>query len=145
MQNLHLPTLREQICLINDIEMIEGSLFENIALGREHIEQTQVAKVLCDLGLLDEIEAQFGQTLSLPISSTGSPLSKTQQRLVMLARGVVNHPVLVLIDSLLDELDEKRQSRVMSYFLAKNTPWTLLVFTQNTAVASQCERIISID
>lgn len=145
LQNLHLPTLREQICLINDIEMIEGSLFENIVLGREHIEQKQVAKVLSDLGLLDELEAQFGQTLSLPISSTGSPLSKTQQRLVMLARGVVNHPVLLLIDSLLDEFDDARQMRVMNYFLAQNTPWTLLVFTQNTAVASQCERVISLD
>jgi ABC-type lipoprotein export system ATPase subunit len=63
----------------------------------------------------------------------------------MLARGVVNHPVLVLIDSLLDEFDEARQLRVMNYFLAQNTPWTLLVFTQNTAVASQCERVISLD
>ena len=145
LQNLHLPTLREQISLINDIEMIEGSLFENIVLGREHIEQKQVAKVLSDLGLLDELEAQFGRTLSLPISSTGSPLSKTQQRLVMLARGVVNHPVLVLIDSLLDEFDEARQMRIMNYLLAHNTPWTLLVFTQNTTVASQCERVISLD
>jgi ABC-type transport system involved in cytochrome bd biosynthesis fused ATPase/permease subunit len=137
--------LREQISLINDIEMIEGSLLENIVLGREQIEQQQVAKVLSDLGLLDELDAQFGQTLSLPISSTGSPLSKSQQRLVMLARGVINNPVLVLIDSLLDEFDETRQMRVMSYFLAKNAPWTLLVFTQNTAVASQCERLISLD
>jgi len=145
LQNLHLPTLREQISLINDIEMIEGSLLENIVLGREQIEQQQVAKVLSDLGLLDELDAQFGQTLSLPISSTGSPLSKSQQRLVMLARGVINNPVLVLIDSLLDEFDETRQMRVMSYFLAKNAPWTLLVFTQNTAVASQCERLISLD
>ncbi len=142
---MHLPTLREQISLINDIEMIEGSLLENIVLGREQIEQQQVAKVLCDLGLLDELQAQFGQTLSLPISSTGSPLSKSQQSLVMLARGVVNYPVLVLIDSLLDEFDEARQMRVMNYFLAQNTPWTLLVFTQNTAVASQCERVISLD
>ena len=144
LQTLHLPTVREQVSLINDIEMIEGSLFENIIVGREQIGSEQVAKVLSDLGLLEELVAQFGQTLSLPISATGSPLSKTQQRLVMLARGVVNNPVLVLIDSLLDELDDETQMHVLNYFLAKNTPWTFIVFTQNTTVASQCERIISL-
>ena len=145
LQNFHLPTLREQISLVNDIEMIEGSLFENIVLGREHIHHEQVENVLRELGLFDELMAQFGQTLLLPLSVTGSPLSKTQQRLVMLARAVINRPVLVLIDGVFDEFDDKIQTRVMTYFLDKNTPWTLLIFTKNPAIASQCERVISLD
>ncbi|MDQ5939583.1 MAG: ATP-binding cassette, subfamily bacterial [Pseudomonadota bacterium] len=145
LQNIHLPTLREQICLINDIEIIEGSLFDNIVLGREHIEAAQVEQVLSDLGLLEELMVQFGQTLSLPISTTGAPLSKTQQRLLMLARGVINRPVLILVDSLLDEFDEKTQRHIMMYLVARSAPWTLLIFTQNTAIASQCERVISLD
>ena len=145
LQNFHLPTLREQICLVNEIEIIEGSLFENIVLGREQIQHEEVEKVLVELGLAAELMAQFGKTLSLPISTTGSPLSKTQQRLVMLARAVINRPVLVIIDSLFDEFDEKIQHRVMNYFLAQNTPWTLLIFTQNAAIASRCERVISLD
>jgi ABC-type bacteriocin/lantibiotic exporter with double-glycine peptidase domain len=137
--------LREQISLVNDVEMIEGSLFENIVLGREHIHHEQVENVLRELGLFDELIAQFGQTLLLPLSVTGSPLSKTQQRLVMLARAVINRPVLVLIDGIFDEFDDKIQTRVMTYFLEKNAPWTLLIFTKNPAIASQCERVISLD
>lgn len=143
LQNFHLPTLREQISLVNDIEIIEGTLLENIVLGREPLQRDHVENVLRELGLFDELMAQFGQTLSLPISATGAPLSKTQQRLVMLARAAVNRPVLVLIDGIFDEFDEKIQTQVMTYFLDKNAPWTLLVFTKNHAIASQCERVIS--
>jgi putative ABC transport system ATP-binding protein len=145
LHNFHLPTLREQISLVNDVEIIEGSLFENIVLGREHIRHEQVENVLRELGLFDELMAQFGQTLLLPLSVTGAPLSKTQQRLIMLARAVINHPVLVLIDGIFDEFDEKIQTRLMAYFLDKNAPWTLLIFTKNPAIASQCERVISLD
>jgi ABC-type lipoprotein export system ATPase subunit len=63
----------------------------------------------------------------------------------MFARGVINRPALILVDSLLDEFDEKVQRHTMTYLLAMSAPWTLLIFTQNPAIASQCERVILLD
>lgn len=143
LQSFHLPALREQISLLNEIEIIEGTLLENVLLGRENIERTQVEKSLNALGLLEKLHTQFGKTLSLPLSEAGSPLSKTQQRLLMLARATINKPALLILDGFLDELDEKTLDCALNYLFEMKT--TLLIFTKKPQIAARCERVISME
>jgi putative ABC transport system ATP-binding protein len=143
LQSFHLPALRERIALLNEIEIIDGSLLENVLLGRENIDSAQVEKLLNDLELLEKLHTQFGKTLFLPLSEAGSPLSKTQQRLLMLARVTINQPALLIIDSFLDELDEKTLDCALKYLFEMKT--TVLIFTKKPQIASRCERVISME
>lgn len=143
LQTFNLPALRERISLLNEIEIIEGSLLNNVLLGREDIERATVEQSLNALGLLEKLNAQFGQTLSLSLSEAGSPLSKTQQRLLMLVRATINQPSLLIIDSFLDEFDEETLDCVLKYLFEMET--TLLIFTQKTQIASRCERVIEME
>jgi putative ABC transport system ATP-binding protein len=143
LKTLNLPALRERIALLNEIEIIDGTLLENVLLGRENIDNAQVEKLLNDLELLEKLHTQFGKTLFLPLSEAGSPLSKTQQRLLMLARVTINQPSLLIIDSFLDELDEKTFDCVLNYLFKLKT--TVLIFTQKPQIASRCERVMEIE
>jgi putative ABC transport system ATP-binding protein len=143
LKTLNLPALRERIALLNEIEIIDGTLLENVLLGRENIDHAQVEKLLNDLELLEKLHTQFGKTLFLPLSEAGSPLSKTQQRLLMLARVTINQPALLIIDSFLDELDEKTFDCVLNYLFKLKT--TVLIFTQKPQIASRCERVIKME
>lgn len=143
LQTFHLPMLREQMSLLNDIEIIDGTLLDNVLLGRENIENMQIEKILQTLGLVEKLHTQFGKTLSLALSATGAPLSKTQQRLLMLARATVNTPALLIIDSFLDELDDKTLTCVLDYLLTLQT--TVLIFTQKSSIALRCQRTLSME
>lgn len=139
----HLPALREKIGLLNEIEIIDGSLLDNVLRGREHIDLSQVEKALNALNLREPLHARFGKTLDLSLSATGSPLSKTQQRLLMLARATINAPSLLIIDSFLDELDEETLDSVLPYLF--ELKMTLLIFTQKPQLAARCARVISME
>ncbi len=143
LQTFNFPALREQIRLLNDIEIIEGTLLENVLLGCENIDRAEIEKALNALGLFEKLHAQFSKTLSLPLSEAGSPLSKTQQRLLMLVRATINQPSLLIIDSFLDEFDEKTLDCVLKYLFEMKT--TLLIFTQKPQIAARCERVISME
>lgn len=143
LQAFHLPELRERIGLLNEIEIIEGTLLDNVLLGRENMNRAHVEKSLNTLGLLEKLNTQFGKTLSLSLSEAGSPLSKTQQRLLMLARATVNQPALLIIDNFLDEFDEKTLDCVLNYLFELQT--TLLLFTKKPQIASRCERVIDME
>ena len=143
LQSFHLPALRERVFLLNEIEIIEGTLLENVLLGRENIDRAAVEKALNSLGLFENLNAQFGKILSLSLSEAGAPLSKTQQRLLMLARTTINQPSLLIIDCFLDELDEKTLDCTLKYLFEMKT--TLLIFTQKPQIASRCERVISME
>jgi ABC-type bacteriocin/lantibiotic exporter with double-glycine peptidase domain len=143
LQSFNLPALRERVFLLNELEIIEGSLLENVLLGRENIDRTEIDKALNSLGLFEKLHAQFSKTLSLPLSESGSPLSKTQQRLLMLVRATINQPSLLIIDSFLDEFDEKTLDCVLNYLFEMKT--TLLIFTQKPQIATRCERVISME
>ena len=143
LQTFYLPALRERVFLMNEIEMIDGTLLDNVLLGRENIDRDQVEKSLNALGLIEKLNTQFSKTLSLPLSEAGSPLSKTQQRLVMLARATLNQPALLIIDSFVDELDEKTLDCVLNYLFELKT--TVLLFTQKPQIASRCMRVIEME
>jgi len=143
LQTFNFPALREQIRLLNDIEIIEGTLLENVLLGCENIDRAEIEKALNALGLFEKLHAQFSKTLSLPLSEAGSPLSKTQQRLLMLVRATINQPSLLIIDSFLDEFDEKTLDCALKYLFEMKT--TLLIFTQKPQIAARCERVISME
>ena len=142
-QAFNLPALRERIFLLNEIEIIEGTLLDNVLLGREDIERAEVEKSLNALGLLEKLRYQFGKTLSLSLSEAGSPLSKTQQHLLMLTRATIHQPSLLIIDSFLDELDEKTLDFVLTYLFEIKT--TVLIFTKKLHIASRCERVIEME
>jgi ABC-type molybdenum transport system ATPase subunit/photorepair protein PhrA len=71
-------------------------------------------KSLTILGLLEELRSQFEKARSLNIHSSGSPLSRTEQRLLLFARAMVNLPALIIVDGMLDELDEESLERVLT-------------------------------
>ena len=142
LDRINLPIFREQIQLIHGIDFIDGTLMDNVLLGREEIESAQVDKVLNDLGLLEELRSQFEKARSLHIYSSGSPLSQTQQRLLLFARAMVNLPALIIVDGMLDELDEESLERVLTPLLSPQAQWTLVILTKSKSLAARCDRTI---
>lgn len=138
-RDLQLGLLRQDMALVRGMEIIEGSVLENIRVGRETIAIQTIRDVLEAMGLADEIMA-LKEGLNTPLNYLGQPLPSEKIRRLLLARAVVGSPRLLLLHETLDALDPAVNAQVIDWVLRPRAPWTALVVTRNPAVIARCDR-----
>lgn len=137
-------SIRSQLELVKDLEIVEGTILDNIRLGRSDVTATQIRKMLERFGILEEI-TELPHGLRTPLSSTGAPLSRSTVLLLMLARACVCSPRLIVIDDTLDQIDSESLSRVMTVLTDPSSSWSLLVFTNRPDVVAAMDKIVQLD
>lgn len=136
-------SLREQIGLATDPEVLQESILENIRLFDESIPIYEIQAVLTGLNIEKEISfLPAGQDTLL--NSNGSPLTLTFIRLLMIARALINKPSFIVIDGLLDELSDSAIADVLRFIKTYNAESTLVVLTNNETVAGNCQQVIKL-
>lgn len=144
LRNANIASLRTQVSLVKDIEVIEATILDNLRLGHKDITVESAMNVLSSLGLLMAVmQLKDGLETKLPI--TGLPLTNHQLRVLMVARAVIHKPSLILVDELLDDLDEVELKPVLEYLLAGLNQWTLLILTKHQRIANQCQHLIQLE
>lgn len=118
--------LRRHIALVREIEAFEGTVAENVHLGRPEISSTMVRRALEDVGLLDDI-LHLHDGIHSELGPHGSPLTTNQLRRLMLARAIVGQPRLLLVDGLLDALPDHVGRDLLALITRSDQPWTLLL------------------
>ena len=144
-RNIANVSLRSQMDLIEDLEIVSGTVLDNIRLGRSDISSADVRDALVQFGILDELLA-LPEGLRTELSSSGAPLSRTTAQLLVLARCVVGRPRAIVLDRVLDELDRDSIPRALGVLTDKDAPWTLLVFTSRDDVCEMMnpDRIVEL-
>jgi ABC-type bacteriocin/lantibiotic exporter with double-glycine peptidase domain len=140
-RDLRPDVLRRAVVLVRGIEVFQGSIAENVQLGRPDVSITDVRETLGDVGLLDDI-LRLPDGLDYRLNATGRPLTDAQLCRLMLARAIVGRPRLLLVDGILDALGDAELDRLGETIAGESRPWTLVLATSRAAVAKLCDRII---
>ena len=76
-----------------------------------------------------------------------SQLSGGQQQRVAIARALIGKPAIILADEPTGNLDKKRSEEIINYMKLSNQQYrqTYIVVTHDLEVASQCNRIITLE
>jgi putative ABC transport system ATP-binding protein len=144
LRTVRLDTLREHVAMVKGIEVIEGTVLENVRLGRDGVTEADVRTALRNVGLLDVVLRLPGG-LHTQLWTGGSPLSLGQANRLMLARAVVGRPRLLILDEALDHMDADIRDTVLPTVLGADAGWTLLIVTHSDEVAKLCDRIVHLD
>ncbi len=139
LRDLRLESLREHIAVVKGIEIFEGSILDNVRMGRENLSVADVRQALEAVGLLDDI-LDLPDGLSTPLGTGGAPLSLGQAERLMLARAIVGSPRLLVLDEVLDDMDQEVRNQVLPAILGPAAHWTLVVVTHSQDVARLCGR-----
>jgi putative ABC transport system ATP-binding protein len=143
LRDINLEAVRKQIAVVRDVEIIDGTILDNIRIGRDDLSIEEVRAALTDVGLLDEIAA-LPEGLSTGLSGSLSPLSAGQAQRLMLARAIVGKPQLLLLDEALDDIDYENKKTLLKKLFDPAAPWTLIVATHDTFELDACSRIVQL-
>lgn len=120
---------RSQIRLIDNKPLMEGTLIENLTVGRKDIEKGKINQILTDLGL-GEILEKSNAGLSLRITPTGWPLNEQQVVLLKVARALLFEAKIIIANEVLDIIDHDLRQKILKY-IAKNSNALLVYFSNH--------------
>ncbi len=141
--NLRPDILRKHVSFVGPIEVIEGTIAENVHFDRMEVDSTNVHESLRQTGLLDDVFL-LPDGLETQLTATGSPLSETQLRRLVLARAIAGKPRLLILDSLLDALPDDLAMQLMSVLTGAEAPWTLIVFSSRDQILQSCNNLFEL-
>ncbi|MCR9247715.1 MAG: ABC transporter ATP-binding protein/permease [bacterium] len=144
LRQLRLDHTRDDFALVHGTEIVEGTIGENIAFGRENLGAQQIRDALVDVELWDEVMA-LPNGLETVLATRGRPLSQGQAIRLTLARAIAREPRLLLIDGALDGLAPVMRQRIAQHLLDRRHKWTVIVVTAAPDVAAECDRRIDIE
>ena len=120
--------LRTHVALVGPIELLPGTLAQNLSLGQPSVDSRELREILVRLRIYDDILA-FKDAFETVMSSDGSPFSHVQIRMIVLARAILLRPRLLILDRFFDELDDESLNLAMDEVLRPQSPWTAIVTT----------------
>ncbi|MFM9962853.1 MAG: peptidase domain-containing ABC transporter [Planctomycetaceae bacterium] len=166
--DLRPDALRQIVSLVRGIEVLDGTLAENVHLDRPEITTTDVRDALRRMELAEDAlsshvrlnvgvpsgESSNGTnatrsgergyqnwSLDTHLAHDGKPLSESQARRLMLARAVVGKPRLLLIDGLLDALPDEDGERLLEELKRTRGNCSVVLATGRKSLAAKCDRV----
>lgn len=109
--------LRHHVALVRRAEIVRGTIADNLRLSQPELETEALREALATAGLLAEVD-RLPDGLQTRLTSSGSPLSPSQQMRLTLARTLLSSPTVLLIDESLDGLEHEVQTAVLGRLLS---------------------------
>lgn len=126
-------------CLMQE-QLFNGSVLENISLGRERATQDQVQWAIKQLGLDDFIrQLPLGYNTLLDPEGVRLPRSIVQK--ILLARAVVCRPKLLLLEDVLDHIHETERKEIIRFLTSPDNGWTLVAVSDDPYMMQECNKV----
>ncbi|WP_374258005.1 type I secretion system permease/ATPase [Aquabacterium sp.] len=124
--------------------LFQGTLRDNVMLGRANADVAHFLDVAKLTGL-DKIAAAHPLGYDLPVGEGGSLLSGGQRQLVALARCLVTHPQILLLDEPTSSMDAQAETSFIKHLKTAVGDRTLVVVTHRPALLDVVDRVIVVD
>jgi ATP-binding cassette subfamily C protein LapB len=124
--------------------LFNGSLRDNVLLGRAQVDPARLAEVARLTGL-DRMVAAHPQGWELPVGEMGGLLSGGQRQLVALARCLVTQPQILLMDEPTSSMDAQSEVLFLRQLKEAVGNRTLIMVTHRPAVLDLVNRVAVVD
>lgn len=142
MRNIHLNDLHEYVSLnLSGDEVFQGTVEENIRLGKNGISQRDVLQVLQHVGIADFVNSlpEGIYTTMLP-GGRGWPGSAVRK--LLLARSLVKKPALFIFQDLFSSIGRSEKKQLIHQVMHAQPNMTFIAISADSEVMRACERLI---
>ncbi|GAB2774170.1 ATP-binding cassette domain-containing protein [Rhabdobacter roseus] len=142
LRDLNIASLRNYIEKnISNDDIFEGTILENITMGRKEITLTDLEWVLDQLQLSDQL-SKFPEGLSTLMVPGGRRFSDSFITKVIIARCIIHKPRLLMITDLLQNLERPERVRLIRFLTDRQNPWSLLILSNDPLIMSICDEVM---
>ncbi|MDR1642947.1 MAG: NHLP bacteriocin export ABC transporter permease/ATPase subunit [Clostridiales bacterium] len=128
--------------VLQDGQLISGSIFENIAIAGVSVTLERVKEAVRMVGLEEDI-AQMPMGLHTMISDGAGTISGGQKQRMLIARSIVGNPSVLFFDEATSALDNANQALVCESLERLKT--TRLVIAHRLSTVEKCDKLIVLD
>lgn len=142
LRDLDVTHLRDQVAKnISQDDLFDGTLLENITLGKTSTTVHDAIYALEQVGLSDTINS-MPKGLETPILSGGKGLSKTVIHKIILARCLAKRPKLLVLNDFFITLAKPDKLELLSCIINSKNPCTTIMVSKDPIIMSACDRVI---
>lgn len=140
--NLDLDSLRRNIGDYSPEEsIIPDNLTNNICLGHPDVDFERIKWAL-ELVQLDDWISEQPMGYDTELLAEGLNVPRSVRVRLLLARAIIRRPRLLVLGSLLEQLEPVIRKKIIGRLTDEDTPWSLVVISNDTVVAEACDRAI---
>ena len=111
---------------LRDETLFEGTLLENITLGREKATLENVKWAINAVGL-SSLVTQLPEGYEARILPLGKQFSKSTVSKILIARAIVDKPRLLLLENSFSMFSPDDRTRLLKFLLDRDHKWTVLI------------------
>ncbi|MEM9507923.1 MAG: peptidase domain-containing ABC transporter [Cyanobacteria bacterium P01_E01_bin.35] len=144
-QDLALECLRQQVVLVpQEAHFWSRSIIENFRLGYPDISFEQIVAA-CHITGADEFISKLPDKYLTILGEFGSNLSGGQRQRLALARAIVNHPPVLILDESTGALDPISEAEVLEKLLAYRRRKSTIIISHRPPVISKADWIVMLE
>ncbi len=141
----NLEDLRNQVaCVLQKNVLFSGTIAENIRWGNENATDEDVKRV-CKLAQADEFVMQFPDGYNTHIEEGGTNVSGGQKQRLCIARALLKHPKILILDDSTSAVDTKTDSLIQTAFKTEIPDTTKIIIAQRISSIENCDKIVVMD
>jgi ABC-type bacteriocin/lantibiotic exporter with double-glycine peptidase domain len=140
--SIKISSLRQKIGdYTSDEDIFEGTIFENITMGREGVSQAEVMETIKICKLDEFIKNQKEGILSFLLPN-GRNIPGSVRAKILLARAIVCKPKLLVLAGFFGGIQRKEENEIIRMITANEQKWSLIAVSDNPFFAESCDRVI---
>jgi ABC-type bacteriocin/lantibiotic exporter with double-glycine peptidase domain len=144
LRDLDRPAVRARVGqMLSWTDLFDGSIEENVSVGRAHITPRDVRQTLDELELTDEIQ-QLPQGIQTELTNGGRTLPAHLANKLLVAQGIVGNPRLVVLDDFFQNLDAASRALIVRLLTDRRRSWTVLAVSHDPQLLAAFDRVIVI-
>ena len=133
---------RRSIVFGRELTLFEGSVVDNITMGRSDIQTNDLLWALRAAQFDKEIE-ELPDGLNTIVKEGGKDFTPSQRLRILLARAVITRPSLLILDGGMHEVPHHIREPILHYLGSKQDPWTLVIVTTDEHINSYVEKCLN--
>ncbi len=136
--------MRERIGQVLSLtDLFDGTISENVSVGRAHISETDIWEALALVGLEREVQG-MRHGLDTRITNGGRSLPSHVATKLLFAQGIVGSPRLVVFDDLFMNLLADDRRRLLAILTDPSRSWTVIAVSHDPVLMEEFDRVLVI-
>ena len=137
-----IETLRNEVsCVLQKNVLFSGTIKDNIRWGKEDASDEEIIRV-CKLAQADDFINSFEKGYDTYIEEGGTNVSGGQKQRLCIARALLKHPKILILDDSTSAVDTKTDSLIRKAFKDEIPDTTKIIIAQRISSVEDCDKII---